>query len=157
MIVARHGQHAAMLGGAEEIAAVQRIAGAIDARALAVPHAEHAIDALAGEGIELLCAIQHGGGKVLVDAGLEADVQRGQHRLAVPDLAVEPAQRRAAIARDEAAGVQAGRAVEPGLFQQDANQRLDAGQQDRRVEVGEPAFQRGRAGETDVHRDRFSA
>ena len=137
VVVARHRQHAAMLRGADEIAAVQRIAGAIDAGALAVPHAEHAIDALAGEGVELLRAVQHGGGEVLVDAGLEADVLRGQHRLAVPDLAVEPAQRRAAIARDQAAGVQAGRAVEPGLFQQDADQRLDAGQQDRRVEIGE--------------------
>ena len=85
VVVARHRQHAAMLRGAEEIAAVQRVAGAIDAGPLAVPHAEHAIDALAGEGVELLRAIQHGGGEVLVDAGLEADVLRGQQRLAVPE------------------------------------------------------------------------
>ena len=152
VVVARHRQHAAMLRGADEIAAVQRVAGAIDARALAVPHAEHAIDALAGKGVELLRAVQHGGGEVLVDARLEADVLLGQHRLAVPELPIQPAQRRAAIAGDQAAGVQPGGAVQPRLFQQDAHQRLDAGQQDRRVEIGEAAFQRGgRAAETDVH------
>ena len=135
-----------------KIAAVQRVAGAIDAGAFAVPHAEHAIDALAGEGVDLLRAIQHGRGEVLVDARLEADVLRGQQRLAVPDLPVQPAQRRTAIAGDQAAGVQPGGAVQSRLFQQDAHQRLDAGQQDRRVEVGEAAFQRGgRVAEADVH------
>ena len=56
---------------------------------------------------------------------------RRQQLLPAPELAVQPAQRRAAIAGDEAAGVQPGGAVEPRLFQQDAQQRLDAGQQDR--------------------------
>ena len=157
VVVARHGQHAAMLRGAEKIAAVQRVAGAIHARALAVPHAEHAIDALAGEGIELLRAVQHGGGEVFVDAWLEADVVRGEQRLPVPELAIQPAQRRAAIAGDEAAGIQPGGAIEPGLLQQDADQRLDAGQQNRRVEFGEAAFQRrGGMAETDVHSGHLS-
>ena len=91
MVVAGHRQHAAVLRGADEIAAVQRIAGAIDAGTLAVPHAEHAIDALAWKRVELLRAVQHGGGEVFVDARLEPDVLRGEHFLAVPDLAVEPA------------------------------------------------------------------
>ena len=60
---------------------MQRVARAIDARALAVPHAEHAIDALAGERIELLRAVQHGGGEVLVHAWLEVDVALGQQLL----------------------------------------------------------------------------
>ena len=77
---------------------------------------------------------------------------RGQQRLAVPELPIQPAQRRTAIAGNQTAGVQAGGAIQPGLFQQHAHQRLDAGQQDRRVEVGEAAFQRGgRVAETDVH------
>ncbi len=146
VVVAGHSQHAAMCRRADEIAAVQRVAGAVDAGAFAVPHAEHAIDALAGEGVELLRAVQHGGGEVFVDAGLEADVVRVEQRLAAPEFPVQPAQRRAAIARHQRAGVQAGGAVEPGLLQQHADQRLDAGEQDRGVEIDEAAFQRGAGG-----------
>ncbi len=152
MVVAGHRQHAAMPRSADEVAAVQRVARAIDAWPFAVPHAEHAIDALAGKRVELLCAIQHGRGEVLVDAWLEADVLGGQHRLAVPRLPIKAAQRRAAIAGDQAAGFDPRFPIEPGLFQQDAKQRLDAGQQDGRVEIGEAALQRGgRMAETDVH------
>ena len=135
-----HREHAAVLRGADEIAAVQRIACAIDAGTLAVPHAEHAIDTLAGKRVELLRAVKHGRGEVFVDARLEPDVLRGEHFLPAPELPVEPAQRRAAIAGDQPAGVQAGGAVETGLFQQDADQRLDAGQQDGGVELGRTGF-----------------
>ena len=158
VVVAGHRQHAAVLRGADEIAAVQRVAGAVDAGTLAVPHAEHAIDTLAGKRIELLRAVQHGRGEVFVDARLEPDVLGGEHFLAVPDLAVEPAQRRAAIAGDQTARVQAVCAVETGLLQQDADQGLDAGQQNGGVKLGEAAFQRGgRVAETDVHLCRLSA
>ncbi len=162
VVVAGHRQHAAMRRSADEIAAMQRIAGAIDAGAFAVPHAEHAIDALAGKRVELLRAIQHGRREVLVDAGLEADVLGQQHCLAAPEFLIEPAQRRSAIAGNQPAGVQAGGTIEPGLFQQHADERLDAGQQHRRVEIGEAAFECGAGGsggtgrgevgaETDIH------
>ena len=47
---------------------------AVDARALAVPDAEHAIDLGAGEQVDLLRAPHRGRGEVLVEAGLEVDV-----------------------------------------------------------------------------------
>ena len=90
MIVARHREHAAVLGGAGEIAAVQRIACAIHARPFAVPHAEHAIDALAGKRVELLRPVQHGRGQVLVHARLKLDVPLGQHLLPPPQFLIQP-------------------------------------------------------------------
>ncbi len=156
VVVARDRQDAAMLRGADEIAAVQRIARAIDARTLAVPHAEHAIDALAREGVELLRTIKHGRRQILIDAGLEADVAVGQQLLPAPGFAVQATQRRAAIAGDETAGVEAHGAVEPRLLEQHTDQRLDAGQQHRLVELGEPAFECGRWTETAIHMGHLS-
>ena len=113
MIVAGHRQDTAMRRRADEIAAVQGVAGAVHAGPFAVPHAEHAIDSLAGEGVKLLRAVQHRGGEVLVDPWLEPDVVRGEHRLAAPEFLIHAAQRRAAIARHQRTGVQPCGAVEP--------------------------------------------
>ena len=55
----------------------EHVAGAVDARALAVPEAEHAIELALAAQFGLLGAPQRGGGKFLVDAGLEFDVGRG--------------------------------------------------------------------------------
>ena len=44
MVVAHQGDDAAVLRGAGEIGVAEGVAGAVDARALAVPHAEHAIE-----------------------------------------------------------------------------------------------------------------
>ena len=152
VIIARHREHAAMLRGAGEIAAVQRIACAIHAGPFAVPHAEHTIDALAGKRIELLRAVQHGRGEVLVHARLKLDVPLGQHLLPPPQFLIQAAQRGAAITRHQSAGVQSSQAVQPRLFQQHPHQCLDAGQQCRLVQIVEPAFQRGGgSAEADVH------
>ena len=100
---------------------------------LAVPHAEHAVVARAGEQVGLLAAPDGGGGQVLVEAFLE-DHLGGVQVLARPrGLLVEPAQRRAAIAGDEACRVQPRRLVQPVLVHQDAEQRLDAGDEDPAV------------------------
>ena len=152
VIVARHRQHAAMLRGAGKIAAVQRVACAIHAWSFAVPHAEHAIDALAGKRIELLRPVQHGRGEVLVHARLELDVPLGQHLLPPPQFLIQAAQRRSAITRHKSAGIQSRQAVQPRLLQQHPHQCLDAGQQCRLVQIVEPAFQRGGGStEADVH------
>jgi hypothetical protein len=47
-----------------------------------------------------------------------------------PELLVEPAERRAAIAGDEARGVEPGAAVALALHQQHADERLRAGDED---------------------------
>ena len=55
------------------VGVLEGVARAIDARSLAVPHAEHAIVAGAGIEVDLLGAPQGRGRQVFVDAGLEVD------------------------------------------------------------------------------------
>ena len=88
-----------MLRCAGKIGVAQHVAGAIDARPLAVPHAEHAIELALAAQLRLLRAPERGGGKILVQARLEADVVRLEHALGALELIVEPAQRRAPVAR----------------------------------------------------------
>jgi hypothetical protein len=52
----------------------EHVAAAVDARALAVPDADHAIMPGARRQVELLRAPDRGGRQVLVHAGLEFDV-----------------------------------------------------------------------------------
>ena len=65
-----------MSGRAGEIGVAEHIAGPIDARALAIPHAEHAIELALAAQLGLLSAPERGSGEFLVDAGLELDVGR---------------------------------------------------------------------------------
>ncbi len=78
VVVAHQREHAAMLRGAGEIGVAEHVAGAVDARALAVPDAEHAIELAFAAQLGLLRAPQRGRGEVLVEAGLEHDVVRLQ-------------------------------------------------------------------------------
>ena len=43
VVVAHQGEHAAVLGGAGVVGVAEHVAGAVEAGALAVPHAEHAV------------------------------------------------------------------------------------------------------------------
>ena len=74
MVVAHQGEHAAVLRGAGEIGVAEHVAGAVDARPLAVPHAEHAVVLALAAQFGLLRAPDRGRGEVLVQAGLEQDV-----------------------------------------------------------------------------------
>ena len=83
----------------------QHVAGTVHPRPLAVPEAEHpVVRALAVEP-RLLRAPAGGGRGILVDAGLEHHVMPVEMRLRAPELLVEPAERRAAVAADVAGGV----------------------------------------------------
>jgi hypothetical protein len=128
VVVAREGHDAAVFRGAGIVGVLEHVARAVDAGALAVPHAEHAIVARAGVEVDLLGAPQSGGGQVLVGAGLELDVALLDEFLGLPQGLVEAAQRRAAIAGNVAAGVQAGREVALTLHHREAHQRLRPGQ-----------------------------
>ncbi len=110
VIVAHQRQHAAVLRGAGEVGVAEHVAGAVDARALAVPETEHAIELAFAAQFRLLRAPKCGGGDVLVDAGLELDVVLVEGALGADELLVERAERRAAIAGDIAGGVEAGAA-----------------------------------------------
>jgi len=130
VVVAREGDDAAVLGGAGIVGVLQHVARAIDARALAVPHAEHAVVARAGIEMDLLGAPQRGGGEVLVDARLEFDVVVLDEALGLPQRLVEAAQRRAAVARDVARRVEARCQVTLALHHRQAHQGLRSGQVD---------------------------
>ena len=129
VVVAHHGDHPAPGGGAGEIGVAERVAGAVDAGALAVPDAEDAVVTAVATELGLLGAPKRGGGEVLVDCRLEKDV-RGFERLArTPKLHVEPAQWRAAIAGDVTGRALADPRVARRLHQGQPHDRLRSGDQ----------------------------
>ena len=130
VVVAHQREHAAVLRGAGEIGVAEDVAGAVDARALAVPHAEHAVELALAAQFGLLRAPERGGGEVLVDAGLELDVGGGELARRAHELLVEAAERRAAIAGDVARGVEAGARSRSFCISAGADQRLIPGDQD---------------------------
>ena len=88
----------------------ERIAAAVDAGALAVPQAEHPVELAFAAHFRLLRAPDRGRRQLLVEARLEVDVV-GLEQLGERDeLQVEAAERRAAVAGNEAAGVRTRRA-----------------------------------------------
>ena len=81
-------------------------------------------------------------GQIFVDGGQKLDAQAGDALTVAPQLEVDPAQRRATVARDEASGLEAVLPIAPGLIEEDPDQRLGAGHEDAaalpRVAVIEP-------------------
>ena len=127
VVVAGDRDHAAVLRGAGHVGVLEDVGAAVDARALAVPDAEHAVELLRLRiEVELLRAPDRGRRQLLVDAGLEDDVLRGEVLLRRPQRLVVAAERRAAVAADEAGGVEAEDRVALLLQHRQADQRLDA-------------------------------
>ena len=139
VVVACEREHAALGRGAGEIGVAQRIGGSIDARPLAVPDAEHAIDGRAGKVVQLLGAPDRGRGEIFVEAWAEDDVVLLELRRRAPQFDVVAPERRAAITGDIPAGVEARRRIAQALLNGQAHQRLRTGHID-------PAFGRGVAG-----------
>ena len=81
------------------------------------------------EQLGLLRAPAGGGGEFLVDAGLEHDIGLRKLPLRLPELHVEAAERRAAVAGNEASSVEAGAAVALALHQKHAHDGLRPGQE----------------------------
>src|SRR5690606_23302700 len=117
VVVAHQGEHAAMFRRAGEIGVAEDVARAVDARPLAVPDREDAVMPALAEELSLLRAPAGGGGEFLVEPRLEDDVGFGELLLVAPELRVEPAERRAAVARDVTCRVEAGPAVTLALHQ----------------------------------------
>ena len=120
-----------MFGAAGEIGMPEHVAGAVDAGALAVPHAEHAIELAFAAQLGLLRAPERGGGKVFIQAALELDVGVGELAPGAHELQVEPAERGAAIAGHIAGGIEAGAPVALLLHQAHADDGLIAGHENR--------------------------
>jgi hypothetical protein len=94
---------------------------------LAVPDAEHAVELLRLRvEVELLRAPHRGRRELFVDPRLEHDVLRGEVRLRLPQRLVVAAERRAAVAADEAGGVEAVHRIALLLQHRQADQRLHA-------------------------------
>ena len=135
MVVAGQRQRPAFGRGAGEIGVAQRIPGPVDARALAIPDAEDAIDRRAWKARQVLRAPDRGRREVLVEPRAEHDVVALEDVAGAPKLDVEAPQRRAAIAGNVTAGIETRGAVAQALLNRQAHQRLHAGHV-------EPAFWR---------------
>ncbi len=130
MVVAGKAEHAAVLGRARGVAVAEHVAAAVDAGALAVPDADDAIIFGAGREIELLRAPDRGGREILVHAGLELDVVFFEMLARGEQLLIVAAERRAAIAGDEARGIEAHGAVAADLGHRQPDQGLNAREED---------------------------
>ena len=130
VVVAGHHQHAAMGQCAGVVGVLEDVAATIDARPLAVPHREDAIAFGLGQQVQLLRAPDRGGRQLLVDGGVEAHVMGGEKGFSLVQRGIQPAEWRAAVARDVARGVQARGAIALALHHRQARQRLHAGQED---------------------------
>src|SRR5258708_38472887 len=124
MVVAREEEDSTLGRGAGGIAVLEDVAGAVDARPLAVPHGEDAVVFGAREQADLLRAPDRGGAEILVDAGLEFDVVLLEEALRAPQPLIEAAERRAAITRDEAGGGEPGSHVPGELHHREPHQPL---------------------------------
>lgn len=138
MVITSQHQHAAMFGNTGRVAVLEHVAAAVDAWPLAVPHGEHTVIARTGEQVGLLAAPHGGGAQLFVDAGLEVDVVFLEVLARVPQALVQAAQRRAAIAGDEAGGIESEGGVTLLLQHGQAGERLSAGQIE--VTCGEAVF-----------------
>src|SRR5208283_264773 len=116
VVVAGERDRAALGRNAGEVGVAQRVARAIDAWPLAVPNSEHTIDGRAGKVGQLLGAPDRGRGQILIETRAEDDVVLLEQRRRAPKLDVVATQRRAAIAGDVAAGVEARRRVAQALL-----------------------------------------
>ena len=132
-VVADHQQCAAERARARRVGMTQRVGGAIQPGGLAVPHSEYAVVARAGEQPDLLAAPDGCCREVFVQAGLEDDVLRVELGGGLPEADVQAPEGRTAIAGDETGGVLAVSGVRSALFQRQLRQRLDAGQESRRL------------------------
>ena len=98
MVVAGQRNHAAIRRGAGRVGVLERVDGAVDAGALAIPDTEYAIDLGAGKHADLLAAPHGGGRQVLVETGCELDVMLLEEGFRAPQRVIVHAERRAAIA-----------------------------------------------------------
>ena len=91
MVVTHQRQHAAVFRAAGQIGVAEYVPGAVDARTLAVPHAEYAVVLALAAQFGLLRAPNRGRGQILVDAALEANIALLQELRGALELAVQAA------------------------------------------------------------------
>ena len=129
-IIADHRDDTAVLVDARIVGVLERIAAAVHARRLAVPHAGDAVELLVAHGVQHLRAPHRRGSQVFIDAVDELDVVFEQQLLLLDQRRVEHTHRRAAVARDEHAGLETAACVGAHLVECQAHQRVDAAEVD---------------------------
>jgi hypothetical protein len=130
VVVAGDGEDAPVTRGARGIGVLENVTAAIHARSLAVPHAEHPIETGTVEHVDLLGSPDAGGGEVLVEPGLKADLTALEERVRLPQRLIETSERRAAIAGYEPRGIETGGNVALTLQNEQAHERLNTGEID---------------------------
>ena len=103
------------------------ISGAIDTRALAVPHGKYPVRGALGICFNALRTEHCGSTQFFVDGGQKVDAAVGQPGLCLPDLLVDHTKRRATVTTDKTLGIPAARLVKRALHRQQSHQRLGAG------------------------------
>ena len=129
-VVADDGQPAAGARDADEVAVAQRIRGAVEPRGLSVPHAEHAVVLGAGKLTSELATPGRRRAELLVERGHVGDQVLVEQLAVARKLDVEPAERRALVARDQRAGREPAAPVGAVLVEHEAHERLHARDQD---------------------------
>jgi hypothetical protein len=109
---------------------LEDVTGAVDARPLAIPHAQHAVVLRPREQVGELRAVDRRRAQILVEAGDEDDVVLGQELRVALEREVETTERRAAIPRDQRRRAHAAAHVGAVLVQRQPDERLDARQED---------------------------
>src|SRR5258705_9614414 len=130
VIVAGKTKHAAVFRRTRGVAVAEHVAAAVDPGALAIPDADRAIVPGARREVELLRAPDRGGREVFIHAGLEFNVVLLEVLARGEQLLVVAAERRTAVAGDEAGGVETGGAVAAGLCPREAIPRPGPGTAD---------------------------
>ena len=105
----------------------EHVAGAVDAGTFAVPHAENAVVFALAAQLGLLRAPHRCCGEILIDAALEPDIVFFEKRPGAQELAIQAAERRAAIAADKSRGIEPVAAIQLLLHQAEPDQSLEAG------------------------------
>src|SRR6478609_9552673 len=106
VVIAHQCEHTAVLRGSGQIGVAKHVAGAVDPRALTVPHAKDTIEIALAPQFRLLTAPQSGGSEVFVQPGLELDVGSGELAGSSYKLLVETTKRRSAITGDIPSGIE---------------------------------------------------
>ena len=144
MVVAGQREHATVRRRAGVVGVLEDVHRAVDARPLAVPDGEDAVLLRAGEEADLLGAPEGGGRQVLVDPRLEQHAVPLQEGPRLPQRPVEIAERRAAVAGDQAGRVEPGRTISQMLHHGQPDQRLGAGHVDLALPGGVLVVERDR-------------
>src|SRR5688500_13811121 len=106
------------------ISMAKDIARSVDARALAVPNAEHTVVYAVAAQLGLLCATQRCGRQVLVQPWMKENVGFADDAVGSEERAFKPCDRRAAVAGDDSCGVKSRLLVTCVLDQRQPHNRL---------------------------------